>query len=322
MYRKIDTSIWTDPRVRALGPPEKLLFVYLITNNHSHVSGIYYLPIPLICHELGLSEEQFGWGIDTLSKGYLALYDTPSEVVWVVNMLRKQGSGQKIIQSVASQLRTLHKCPLIGRYLKHYAELKIPYRYPIEGASQVGVKEQEQEQEQERDTQKRARARGVCLSGLVQDFNRLCPSMPRAEATTTRREQFGKQLLKHPDPEYWRRVFAKAEASDFLSGRNGKWTTCGIDWLLDEGNRQKVLEGNYDNKGPSVSAPVPPPSPHAPRDTAVLDELEALERDREENPEKYRMPEEDRPEFLRFLEGDGQQQEEAQEDQLAEPEGG
>ena len=40
-----------------------------------------------------------------------------------------------------------------------------------------------------------------------------------------------------------------AEDSDFLSGRNGKWTSCNFDWLINENNMVKVLEGNYKNKG-------------------------------------------------------------------------
>jgi hypothetical protein len=39
-----------------------------------------------------------------------------------------------------------------------------------------------------------------------------------------------------------------AQASDFLSGRNGKWTGCNFDWLINENNMVKVLEGNYENK--------------------------------------------------------------------------
>jgi len=43
-------------------------------------------------------------------------------------------------------------------------------------------------------------------------------------------------------------VFQKVEASDFLSGRSGKWNGCNFDWVLKEANMVKILEGNYDNK--------------------------------------------------------------------------
>jgi hypothetical protein len=44
MYRTIETSMWTDAKFRGLPAPARLLFLYLITNPHAHVSGIYYLP--------------------------------------------------------------------------------------------------------------------------------------------------------------------------------------------------------------------------------------------------------------------------------------
>jgi len=47
--------------------------------------------------------------------------------------------------------------------------------------------------------------------------------------------------------------FQKAESSDFLSGRTGKWSGCSFDWIISFNNFVKLLEGNYDNK-PSVGA--------------------------------------------------------------------
>jgi len=143
MYRLIDTRLWSDPKVRELQPKAKLLFVYFITNPHAHFSGIYYLPLPVIRHETGLSRLAIETGIDTLSKGYLVCFDRLSEIVWVVNMLRYQGRGKKILQGVANQLESLHKCTLISEFLRHYKHLAIPYQYPIDGAS---IQEQEQEE--------------------------------------------------------------------------------------------------------------------------------------------------------------------------------
>ena len=87
MYRRIDTAIWTMPAMRQLEPPAKLLYLYLRTNPHGHLSGIYYLPLTLAMHETGLSEAELGYGIDTLSIGHWARYDAENEVVWVVDML-------------------------------------------------------------------------------------------------------------------------------------------------------------------------------------------------------------------------------------------
>ena len=45
-------------------------------------------------------------------------------------------------------------------------------------------------------------------------------------------------------------IFARIESSDFLTGRNGRWGKCGIDWILKPENLCKITEGNYDNRTP------------------------------------------------------------------------
>jgi hypothetical protein len=45
------------------------------------------------------------------------------------------------------------------------------------------------------------------------------------------------------------RFFAYAAKSDFLSGRNGKWSGCDLGWLVKAENFAKVVQGNYENKG-------------------------------------------------------------------------
>jgi len=44
------------------------------------------------------------------------------------------------------------------------------------------------------------------------------------------------------------RFFAYAAQSDFLSGRDGRWTSCDLGWLMKAENFAKVVQGNYENK--------------------------------------------------------------------------
>ena len=164
MYRTLETALWTDPKVRQVPPMAKLLFIYLITNNHAHVSGIYYLPDLLITHETGIK------GIDTLSDTLsihkLVEHDHTTEVFWVINMLRYQGAGEKVYRGVLQHLHGLHDSPLIPQYLNYYKEFldpiiarnprlairsRYPIAYPIDThAREIQEQEQEQEQEKER----------------------------------------------------------------------------------------------------------------------------------------------------------------------------
>ena len=123
MYRTIDASFWTDPKIQKLQPKERVVFMYLLTGPHSHVGGLYYLPIKYISLHTGLSDRVSGVALDTLSDIDLIRYDDRREVVWVVNMFRYQGRGIKNEQAVANIIPSLHGSPLIDDFLRVYPKV-------------------------------------------------------------------------------------------------------------------------------------------------------------------------------------------------------
>ena len=130
MYRTICTELWTDPEVRRLPVHGKLLFVYLITNPHSHLAGIYSLPQATIQFHTGLPDRVSNEALDTLSEHGLSFYDRERFIVWVVNMFAYQGQGPKNEQAAANQLLTLHHSPLCERFLEHYPAVRAYVKKP------------------------------------------------------------------------------------------------------------------------------------------------------------------------------------------------
>lgn len=120
MYRTVETGAWDDPEVRPLSPQAKLLFFYLFTNRHTHVSGIYYLLPVTAAAETGLPLRVVDTLWDTLSKAELAWFDSKCLVVFVRSMLRHQGRGEKNERAAATQLGTLHNSFLISKFLSVY----------------------------------------------------------------------------------------------------------------------------------------------------------------------------------------------------------
>lgn len=55
--RYINTKFWSDGWVSELDPVEKLLFIYLLTNEHTKICGIYELPLKIMAFETGLDKE-------------------------------------------------------------------------------------------------------------------------------------------------------------------------------------------------------------------------------------------------------------------------
>ncbi len=142
MYRTIDASFWTDPKVRKLSPNGRYLLLYFITNPHTHVSGIYYIPDLIAQHETGLSSAQLKAASDTLSILGFCRFDRTNELVWVVKMFRFQGNGQKNTLSAAHHLsKDVHNSFLISEFLQVYPEVaehvKIPYPEIAVGATPI-----------------------------------------------------------------------------------------------------------------------------------------------------------------------------------------
>lgn len=83
---------------------------------------------------------------------------------------------------------------------------------------------------------------------IVDLFNGLCPSLSKVTVLSTYREKAITARLKEFTVEQFTTVFKKAEASKFLTGRNGKAWRANFDWLINASNFVKVLDGNYDDR--------------------------------------------------------------------------
>ena len=83
-------------------------------------------------------------------------------------------------------------------------------------------------------------------------YNEICVSFPRLTVLSERRKKAIKARLNSYSIEQIKEVFIKAEASDFLKGKNNRNWQANFDWLINDTNMAKVLDGNYDNKQKAV----------------------------------------------------------------------
>lgn len=84
---------------------------------------------------------------------------------------------------------------------------------------------------------------------LIADmYNNTCVSFPRlTKLSDSRKKAIGARLKKYSLEEI-QRVFDLAEKSDFLKGNNSRNWNANFDWLMNDTNMAKVLDGNYTNK--------------------------------------------------------------------------
>ncbi len=124
--RNIDSAFWTHPQVRRLSADARYLFLYLVTNKHTHVSGIYELPVGTMVTETGMDDARVRAALSQLETGpvepwtTLIRYDFETESVWVVSMLKRQARSPKVMAGIPRHLNSLHCKGLITEMLEYY----------------------------------------------------------------------------------------------------------------------------------------------------------------------------------------------------------
>lgn len=151
---------------------------------------------------------------------------------------------------------------LVGHYSKNaydrttfYAidESRLPIHQTVKSISPNGeiIKEQNNTQiEEESNKTKISKAQEV-----VDRYNAICTNLPRVVRLTDKRRRAVRLIYgKGYTPEQLDEVFRKAQSSSFCTGQNDRHWKADFDWLLNESNLVKVLEGKYDN--PAAAKPL------------------------------------------------------------------
>ena len=92
--------------------------------------------------------------------------------------------------------------------------------------------------------------KAIDYQNIVNMYNDTCVSLPTLSKLTDSRKRAIKARLKDNSLDVIKKVFEKAEASDFLKGlknTDGRTWKANFDFLMKEANFIKTLEGNYDN---------------------------------------------------------------------------
>lgn len=84
---------------------------------------------------------------------------------------------------------------------------------------------------------------------LIADmYNNTCVSFPKLTKLSEKRKKAIKARLNTYTTEDFKKLFEMAESSSFLKGQNNRNWSATFDWLIQDANMAKVLDGNYVNK--------------------------------------------------------------------------
>ncbi|MDD6990139.1 hypothetical protein [Ruminococcus sp.] len=87
---------------------------------------------------------------------------------------------------------------------------------------------------------------------IINEYKKICVSLPQTITLSPLLKSNIKTIENKYSFDKIKKVFKKAEASDFLKGSKG--FKANFDWLMKDSNFAKVLDGNYDNKQAAKSA--------------------------------------------------------------------
>ncbi len=124
---------------------------------------------------------------------------------------------------------------------KNPPEIEIEKEIEIEIEKEIEI---EIEKEREREIKEK-----IDYQKVANLYNDICISFPKITKLSDARKKSIKARLNTYSYDDFKTLFEKAQASDFLKGKNNRDWQANFDWLIKDSNLAKVLDGNYDNKG-------------------------------------------------------------------------
>lgn len=125
-YTAIYQKIWKDKDFLKSSKDEKLIFLYLTTNEAVHISGIYEIPLSTIAYETSIPLATVK---KVLGKGSIknVVYDLENEMVFLVNRLKKYSQGgnpTQVEKGVLKQFQETGKTSLWNMFVEVNPQFK------------------------------------------------------------------------------------------------------------------------------------------------------------------------------------------------------
>jgi hypothetical protein len=127
-FAKIKPGIWNSAKFKSLSSDGKLLGMYLMTNSHFQMVGIYQICKHYMSKDTGLTRDQIETTLSELIEKKFCDFNEESEVVWVIDMALSQVADNPNIKQragVQNELVRIHidyEYPFVKEFLELYGE--------------------------------------------------------------------------------------------------------------------------------------------------------------------------------------------------------
>ena len=158
------------------------------------------------------------------------------EVVEDISVLQQPFKEFSSHQAISDSKRAKSKYPEIDE--DNITSPRIP-KNPLGSPAQVKLSKEKLREGKGRET---------LYHDIINIYNKNCSTLPQVEVLSDKRKDSIRIRFKEYGMEKMETLFVKAGSSKFLKGENKNGWKATFDWLLNETNMIKVLEGNFDDK--------------------------------------------------------------------------
>lgn len=180
-FAKVAPQIWindTGRQIKKLGIEARVVSLYLETNPSACMTGVYYIPIVLISHDVGLSIDQTSKTLNELVDIGYCSYDFESEYVWVHDMARDQISSElkpkdHRVKGVKKIIDTLPALPFKQDFIERYNEsLCLTNQDDLDPSKPLVSKEKENDKEKNNENESTLSGKpdGSCIKNSKNEY--------------------------------------------------------------------------------------------------------------------------------------------------------
>lgn len=118
----------------------------------------------------------------------------------------------------------------------------------VPALEEEGEEEKEIDKEEDKELSHKREGEKINYQQIVDMYNETCVSLPSVRSLSEARKKALRARFNTYTLEDFKLLFEKAEASSFLKGSNNRNWSATFDWLIQDSNMAKVLDGNYDER--------------------------------------------------------------------------
>ncbi len=265
-HRIINTNFWQDAFIEELTPPEKLLFIYLLTNSLTTLIGVYEITVKRIAYDTQLERDFIMATLNKFSESK-KIHFTDNFIViksWLKNQKLNENmkiSANKEINKLPNRLKILllnpfEPLPNPSEPLSHiieYNEMKcnlneMEFNGLLEDKSQKKIKEKGIKKDAKRHKNK---ACDVSDTEKTPPSSAAPPSLPKRRKTFQKPtiEQIKAYCAERSSPVDPQKFFDYYESNGWRVGKNPMvcWQATVRTWERNQINQQSNTQNNETN---------------------------------------------------------------------------